>query len=42
LKALPEDYLRYLTNGLRSAFELKGTPIRFILRTSKNPFDKNK
>jgi predicted GTPase len=27
---------------LRSAFELKGTPIRFILRTSKNPFDKNK
>jgi GTP-binding protein len=42
LKALPEDYLRYLTNGLRSAFELKGTPIRFILRTSKNPFDQNK
>ena len=42
LKALPEDYLRYLTNGLRSAFSLKGTPIRFLLRTGKNPFDQNK
>src|SRR5579859_7367480 len=42
LKALPEDYLRYLTNGLRSTFELKGTPIRFLLRTSKNPFDQDK
>jgi len=42
LKALPEDYLRYLTNGLRSTFELKGTPIRFLLRTSKNPFDQGK
>ena len=38
LKALPEDYLRYLTNGLRTAFELKGTPIRFLLRTGKNPY----
>jgi GTPase len=42
LKALPEDYLRYLTNGLRSTFELKGTPIRFLLRTGKNPFDKDR
>jgi GTP-binding protein len=42
LKALPEDYLRYLTNGLRSTFELKGTPIRFLLRTGKNPFDQDK
>jgi GTP-binding protein len=42
LKALPEDYLRYLTNGLRSTFELKGTPIRFLLRTGKNPFAKDK
>ena len=42
LKALPEDYLRYLTNGLRSTFELKGTPIRFLLRTGKNPFGKDR
>ncbi|HYS46828.1 MAG TPA: ribosome biogenesis GTPase Der, partial [Rhizomicrobium sp.] len=29
LDALPEAYLRYLQNGLREAFELKGTPLRF-------------
>ena len=40
LKALPESYLRYLQNGLRESFALKGTPIRFNLRTSKNPFAK--
>jgi TolB-like protein len=38
LKALPESYLRYLQNGLRDAFELKGVPIRFSLRTAKNPY----
>ena len=38
LKHLPEDYQRYLTNGLREAFELKGTPIRFLMRGGKNPF----
>ena len=38
LSALPEDYLRYLANGLRSAFKLPGTPIRFLLRSSKNPY----
>jgi GTP-binding protein len=42
LNSLPEDYLRYLTNGLRNTFELKGTPIRFLLRTGKNPFAKDK
>ena len=41
LKALPEDYVRYLTNGLREAFELKGTPIRFLMRDGKNPFAEN-
>ncbi len=38
LKALPDSYLRYLTNGLREAFHLEGAPIRLLLRTSKNPF----
>jgi GTP-binding protein len=38
LSALPEDYLRYLTNGLREAFDLPGTPIRILLRSSKNPY----
>jgi GTPase len=40
LKALPESYLRYLQNALRESFSLYGTPIRFLLRTSKNPFAK--
>ena len=40
LKELPESYLRYLTNALRESFGLKGTPIRFLLRTSKNPYAK--
>ncbi|MBS0273350.1 MAG: ribosome biogenesis GTPase Der [Proteobacteria bacterium] len=38
LDGLPEHYLRYLTNELREAFDLKGVPMRFALRTSKNPF----
>ena len=38
LKALPEAYVRYLTNGLRETFDLKGTPIRFLMRGGKNPY----
>ena len=38
LTTLPEDYLRYLTNSLRETFDLPGTPIRFVLKASKNPF----
>jgi GTP-binding protein len=36
--ALPEIYLRYLTNSLRDAFDLPGVPIRLRLRTGKNPY----
>jgi GTP-binding protein len=35
---LPESYLRYLTNGLRTTFNMPGVPIRIMLRKSKNPF----
>lgn len=35
---MPEDYQRYLINGLREKFEISGVPIRFNLRTSKNPY----
>ena len=42
LDALPEAYLRYLSNGLREAFNLKGTPLRFSVRNSKNPYAPNK
>jgi GTP-binding protein len=38
LNALPEDYLRYLTNGLRDVLKMPGTPIRILLRSSKNPY----
>ena len=36
--ALPETYLRYLTNSLREAFDLPGVPLRLRLRTGKNPY----
>jgi GTP-binding protein len=35
---LPEDYRRYLVNGLRESFELPGTPIRLLLRGTSNPY----
>ncbi|TAH68389.1 MAG: ribosome biogenesis GTPase Der [Rhodopseudomonas palustris] len=36
--AVPESYLRYLINSLRSGFELPGTPVRITLREKANPF----
>ncbi len=39
LDHLPEDYQRYLTNGLREAFNLKGTPLRLVMRNTRNPYD---
>jgi GTP-binding protein len=36
--AVPEQYLRYLTNGMREAFDLPGTPIRITLREKVNPY----
>ncbi len=35
---LPDDYRRYLVNGLRETFGLAGTPIRLQLRGTQNPF----
>ena len=35
---MPEDYQRYLVNGLRETFDLPGTPIRLQLRGTKNPY----
>ena len=42
LDALPTSYTRYLVNSIREAFELPGVPIRLSLRTSKNPFEREK
>src|SRR4051795_13550547 len=36
--AVPESYLRYLVNTLRTVFELPGTPVRITLREKANPF----
>ena len=36
--ALPANYVRYLTNGLREAFELPGVPVRLHLRKGANPY----
>jgi GTP-binding protein len=37
-EAVPKAYLRYLTNSLRSTFDLPGVPIRFKLRKGENPY----
>jgi GTPase len=41
---VPESYQRYLVNGLRTAFDMPGTPIRMTLRdqSAKNPFKDRK
>jgi GTP-binding protein len=38
LTTLPDDYLRYLANGLRDTFKLPGTVIRIELRQTENPY----
>lgn len=38
LTTLPDDYLRYLTNGLRDTFKMPGTVIRIVLRQTENPY----
>ncbi len=35
---LPKSYLRYLANGLREAFDLPGTVLRLVVRTTENPY----
>lgn len=36
--ALPESYVRYLVNNLRTTFNLPGVPIRLTLREKDNPY----
>jgi GTP-binding protein len=35
---LPDDYVRYLVNGLRETFGFDGVPVRINVRTGKNPY----
>jgi len=37
-EAVPESYLRYITNALRETFDLPGVPIRITLRQKDNPY----
>jgi GTP-binding protein len=37
-EATPEEYRRYLVNGLRETFELPGVPIRLHCRGTENPY----
>jgi GTPase len=37
-QAMPQSYLRYLTNSLREAFDMAGVPIRMMPRASENPY----
>jgi GTPase len=39
LESLPQSYLRYMINSMRTDFDLPGVPIRLSLRTSENPYD---
>jgi GTP-binding protein len=36
--ALPDSYKRYLTSGIREAFDLGGLPIRLIVKQNRNPY----
>lgn len=35
---LPGTYKRYIINALREDFDIKGVPVRLLIRSSKNPF----
>lgn len=39
---LPDNYQRFLTNGLRELFKLQGVPIRWQLKKSSNPYEDKK
>lgn len=34
----PESHQRYIINGLRRDFDMPATPVRLVLKTSKNPY----
>lgn len=41
-KSLPKSYIRYLEKGFREALKIVGTPIKFELKESENPFKDKK
>ncbi len=39
--AIDDSYIRYLSNGLKEAFSLKGVPVRIHAKKVDNPYKKN-
>jgi GTP-binding protein len=39
LDNIPDSYTRFLERSFMDAFKLKGTPLRILYKTTKNPFD---
>ena len=42
LDALPKSYERYLVNGIRRELVFDAVPVRVVLKSPKNPYDKSK
>jgi GTP-binding protein len=42
LDALPKSYERYLVNGIRRELGFDAVPVRVVLKSPKNPYDKSK
>nr|WP_274944037.1 ribosome biogenesis GTPase Der [Govania unica] len=40
--AIPQSYLRYLSNDLRESFDMMAVPLRLLMRKSDNPFAEKK
>jgi len=41
-KSLPKSYIRYLEKSFREALKIVGTPIKFEMKESKNPYEGKK
>jgi GTPase len=40
--AMPDSYRRYLVNSIRESFDLPGTPVRLMVKSSSNPYAEDK
>jgi GTP-binding protein len=40
--SMPDSYRRYLVNSIRQSFDLPGTPVRLIVKSSSNPYAQDK
>ena len=40
--SMPDSYRRYLINSIRQSFDLPGTPVRLIVKSSSNPYAEDK